>query len=484
MLVTGIQGYDTGPCKEIGVLSHNASFETLDHRNKSGDDSRVWLLTDLLSTIEPNIPAQVDTALARLSGLYPKLIDLSLGRMHRLLEDLGNPQERLAPVIHVAGTNGKGSTVAMMRSVLEAGGYRVHVYTSPHLVRFAERIRLVGSLIDEALLLALLEHVEAANAGKPITFFEVTTAVAFMAFARIPADVVLLETGLGGRFDATNVIARPAVTALSSISMDHMQYLGDTLDKIAGEKAAIMKPGVPCVSVAQDPAAARVIVAAAAEIGAPLALQDRDWSIAHDGAGALAFIGAHHTWKVPTPALAGRHQFENAGLALAALDQSPFAIPAFAMRSGMRNIHWPGRAQRLKRGPLINILPQGWELWLDGGHNAGGGQAVATLAADLWADAPLHLICGMLASKAAEDYSRPLARQAASLTAVPIASSEAGLPPAELAAAARRAGFTEVHTAHNVEDAFKHIAATVQGRARVLICGSLYLAGEVLKDNG
>ncbi len=428
------------------------------------------------------IQSQVDAALARLTQLYPKLIDLSLGRMLRVLGDLGNPHERLPPVIHVAGTNGKGSTVAIMRAVLEAAGYRVHVYTSPHLVRFAERIRLVGETIDEALLLALLEHVEAANAGKPITFFEVTTAVAFMAFERIPADVVLLETGLGGRYDATNVIATPAVTALSSISMDHMQYLGDTLAKIAGEKAAIMKPGVTCVSVAQPPEAAEVIAHAALDIGAPLRVQNDTWSVAADGAGLL-FKGQHNTWKTALPALPGRHQIGNAGLALAALDQSPFAIPAFALRSGMRNVSWPARAQKLRRGPLVTALPGGWELWLDGGHNAGGGQAVADMVADLWSDAPVHLVCGMLATKVADDYLRPIAPRATSITCVPIASSEAALPPTELAEAAKRVGFKDVSTADDPAAAIRAIAASGSGRARVLICGSLYLAGEVLRDN-
>jgi dihydrofolate synthase / folylpolyglutamate synthase len=387
----------------------------------------------------------------------------------------------LPPVIHVAGTNGKGSTVAMMRAVLEAAGYRVHVYTSPHLVRFAERIRLVGALIDEALLLQMLEHVEAANAGKPITFFEVTTAVAFQAFAQIPADVVLLETGLGGRFDATNVIAKPAVTVLSSISMDHMQYLGDTLALIAGEKAAIMKPGVPCVSVAQKKDAADVIAAAAIEIGAPLKVQGVDWSI-EDTGGGLQFTGQHHTWKVPPPSLPGRHQVENAGLALAALDQSPFAIPAFALRSGFRNVEWPARAQKLKQGPLLALLHGGWELWLDGGHNAGGGVAVAALAADIWADAPLHLICGMLTTKAAEDYLRPLAMHAASFTAVPIPGNDTAFAPKDLAAAATAAGHKNVSVVEDVATAIKHIPAAA--RARVLICGSLYLAGEVLRENG
>ncbi len=427
-----------------------------------------------------DIPAQVDAALARLTQLYPKLIDLSLGRTHRLLGDLGNPHHRLPPVIHVAGTNGKGSTVAMMRAVLEAAGYRVHVYTSPHLVRFAERIRLVGALIDEALLLQMLEHVEKVNAGQPITFFEVTTAVAFLAFAQIPADVVLLETGLGGRFDSTNVIAKPAVTVLSSISMDHMQYLGETLALIAGEKAAIMKPGVPCVSVAQKPEAMDVIAAAAHEIGAPLNVQNTDWRIEAEGQGLL-FTGQHNAWKVPLPPLPGRHQYENAGLALAALDQSPFAIPPFALRSGFRNVEWPARAQKLLQGPLVNALPAGWELWLDGGHNAGGGAAVAALAADMWGDAPLHLICGMLTTKAAEDYLRPLAARAASFTAVPIPGNDTAFAPAGLAEAATAAGHKNVSTAEDVAAALEAISP--EGRGRVLICGSLYLAGEVLKAN-
>ncbi len=427
-----------------------------------------------------DIPAQVDATLARLTGLYPKLIDLSLGRMHRLLGDLGNPHEKLPPVIHVAGTNGKGSTVAMMRAVLEAAGYRVHVYTSPHLVRFAERIRLAGSVIDENLLLQLLEHVETANAGKPITFFEVTTAVAFMAFAQIPADAVLLETGLGGRFDATNVVAKPSVTALASISMDHMQYLGDTLAKIAFEKAAIMKPGVPCVSVSQPDEAMAVIARTAEDVGAPLFAEGDTWTIARDGSGLL-FTSDNNRWKAPLPSLPGRHQIGNTGLALAALDQAPFAIPAFALRLGMRTIEWPARAQRLKAGPLASALPGSWELWLDGGHNAGGGQAIATLAADEWTDAPLHLVCGMLATKVADDYLRPLAGQAASFTAVPIASSDAALPPPELAAAAARVGMKDVRVAPSVGEALQGISKS--GRARVLVCGSLYLAGEVLKDN-
>jgi len=428
------------------------------------------------------ISAQVDAALERLTHLYPKLIDLSLDRMYRLLGDLGNPHDRLPPVIHVAGTNGKGSTVAIMRAVLEAAGYKIHAYTSPHLVRFNERIRLAGDLIDETLLLALLENVEEANAGKPITFFEVTTAVAFMAFARVPADVTLLEVGLGGRFDATNVVAHPRVTALSSISMDHMQYLGDTLAAIAGEKAAIMKAGVPCVSVAQAPEAEKVITDYAAAISAPLLMQGRDWRVARPREGALSFEGAAVNWTAGAPALPGAHQYDNAGLALAALEQTGLPIPPFAVRSGLRNIHWPARAQRLKDGPLVRLLPVGWELWLDGGHNAGAGEALAALIADQWWDAPLHIICGMLSTKAAVDYLRPLAGRAASFTAVPIANDMA-YTPLELAGAARTAGFEAPDFAATAEQALRAILAGGKQRSRIMICGSLYLAGEVLREN-
>ncbi len=444
-------------------------------------------MTDLLdSDSEFYAAAQVDAALDRLTRLYPKLIDLSLDRMCRLLADLGDPHLRLPSVIHVAGTNGKGSVIAIMRAVLEAAGYRVHAYTSPHLVRFAERIRLVGSLVDETLLLALLAHVEDANAGRPITFFEVTTAVAFLAFARIPADVTLLETGMGGRFDATNVIDEPIATILAPISMDHMQYLGETLTQIAGEKAAIMKAGSPCVSAVQQLDAVKVIAAAASNTGAVLHVQNEAWSVhAADLGGGLTYKSAQNEWKAPAPSLPGRHQIDNAGLALAALDVSGLAIPAFALRNGMRKLDWPARAQRLKRGPLVAALPAGCELWLDGGHNADAGRITAQLAADHWADAPLHLICGMLTSKAAADYLRPLALKAASFTAVPVPSSDAAYAPSDLAEQARLAGFETTHTAGDIADALDGVISRApQGRARVLICGSLYLAGEALKKNG
>ena len=438
-------------------------------------------MTDLV-----DVPAQVDEVLAKLTRLYPKLIDLSLGRMRRLLGALDNPQDCLPPVIHVAGTNGKGSTIAIMRAVLEAAGYRVHVYTSPHLVRFAERIRLAGRLIDEALLLALLEHVEAANDGRPITFFEITTAVAFMAFARVPADVTLVATGMGGRFDATNVIARPLVTALSAISMDHMQYLGDTLAKIAGEKAAIMKADVPCVSVAQNAEAAAVIANTAQMIGVPLKLQNREWNLqVLEPALGLVFAGERHTWRAPAPALPGRHQFTNAGLALAALEQSGLPVPGFAVRSAMRTVAWPARAQWLRQGTLARLMPPRWELWLDGGHNADAGQVTAHVAKDLWSDRPLHLVCGMLASKLADHYMRPLSDSAASFTAVPVQAAENAYAPSELAAAASRAGMKDVHHAASITAAIARILAVETAKpGRILICGSLYLAGEALRENG
>jgi len=435
---------------------------------------------------EADVAARVDETLERLTKLYPKLIDLSLDRMQRLLADLGSPHLKLPPVIHVAGTNGKGSAIAVMRGVLEAAGYRVHVYTSPHLVRFAERIRLVGSLIDETFLLALLERVEEVNAGKPITFFEVTTAVAFMAFARIPADVTLLETGLGGRFDATNVVPNPIATVLTSISMDHMQFLGETLDKIAGEKAAIMKPGAPCISAAQHPDAANVIVRTASETGSPLHMQNDAWRITPDRLGSgFAYKSAQNEWKAPAPSLPGRHQIDNAGLALAALDFAGMAIPGFALRSGLRALDWPARAQRLKKGPLVNALPRGWEVWLDGGHNADAGRIVAQLISDHWQGPPLHIVCGMLTSKAAVDYLRHLAPLSASFTAVPVPSSDMSYAPDDLIEQARQAGMMEVYAAGYLDDAVAAIMARESAiHVRILICGSLYLAGDVLKENG
>jgi dihydrofolate synthase/folylpolyglutamate synthase len=311
----------------------------------------------------------------------------------------------------------------------------------------------------------------------------VTTAVAFMAFAQIPADAVLLETGMGGTFDATNVVERPLACAITSISMDHMHYLGDTLAKIAQEKANIMKPGVPCVSVTQADTAAAILAASAARIGAPLKRQGHEWLVEADAAGGLRFRGEREVWKTPEPNLLGGHQHQNIGAALAALEQAGFAIPAFAVRAGLRNIQWPARAQKLKRGPLVEALPWSWEVYLDGGHNEGGGRALAGLIDEHWRDRPLHVIAGMLTTKAAEDFLVHLAPRAASFTAVPVPGHAVAYAPEALAKAASQAGLTRIDVADSSLAAVRRVKALTPAQGRVLICGSLYLAGEVLREN-
>jgi dihydrofolate synthase/folylpolyglutamate synthase len=419
--------------------------------------------------------------LERLSHLHPKLIDLSLGRVERLLAALGDPHLRLPPVIHVAGTNGKGSTVATLRACLEAGGYRTHVYTSPHLVRFHERIRLAGELIDEAALIELLEECERANQGSPITYFEITTAAAFLAFARTPADIVLLETGLGGRLDATNVLPRPAATAITPVSLDHQAFLGDTLAAIAAEKAGILKPGAPAVIGPQTPEAAAVIDAKAAELGSPLHRWRREWHC-EPAAGGMRYAGERWRLDLPLPALPGGHQIANAGAAVACLERlSEFVLPTATIADGLRHIEWPARLQRLGRGPLVAALPEGWELWLDGGHNPSAGVVLAEFAAG-WADRPLYLVAGMLKTKDAAGFLMPLARYARALWAVTIPGEQNPLPAAAIVAAARSVGLP-AQEAPSVAAALGDIQAR-GGRGRVLICGSLHLAGVVLADNG
>jgi dihydrofolate synthase / folylpolyglutamate synthase len=441
-------------------------------------------------------PVTSDRVLARLMLLHPKKIDLSLGRIERLLDTLGNPQDRLPPVVHVAGTKGKGSTVATMRAGLEAAGYRVHAYISPHLVRFHERIRLAGRLIDEDALLAVLDECERANAGAPITFFEITTAAAFLAFARTPADIVLLEVGMGGRLDTTNVVRRPAVTAITPVSLDHQAFLGDTVAAIAGEKAGILKPGVVAVIAPQTPEAAAVIAARAGAIGAPLYRAGYEWRCdplpnpppqAGEGrvAAGMRYEGAQWRLDLPAPSLIGAHQIVNAGVALACLEQlRGFRVGPVALADGLRHIDWPARLQRLKRGPLVAMLPPGWEIWLDGGHNPAAGDVLGAVAAE-WRDRPLDLIVGMLNTKDSAGFLAPLAPYARRLGAVTIPGEENPLPAAAIVAAAHSVGIAAAAEGESVAVSLRMIIATgTQAPGRVLICGSLHLAGIVLADNG
>ncbi|KGJ16111.1 bifunctional folylpolyglutamate synthase/dihydrofolate synthase [Paracoccus sanguinis] len=420
-----------------------------------------------------------DAILARLTALHPKVIDLSLDRLTALLADLGNPQDAIPPVIHIAGTNGKGSTQAYLRAGLEAAGLRVHAYTSPHLAYFNERIRLAGDLIGDAALAAVLAEVEAVNAGRPITFFEITTAAAFLAFARTPADVTLLEVGLGGRLDATNVVGAPRLTVITPVSIDHTQYLGETLAEIAGEKAGILKRGVPCVVARQQDEALAVIEARAARLGCPLAVAGQHWTAAREG-DALVYQDERGLLDLPLPALPGPFQIDNAGTAIAALRELGYGQAEAA--AAMTRVEWPARMQRLTRGPLVEAAQAGGcELWLDGGHNPAGGAAVAaTLAA--MPPRPTHLICGMLNTKDVAGYMAPLAAVAESLTAVAI-PGEANTLPAETTAAAARAAGLPAGTAADAGAAVGALAAAHPG-ARLLICGSLYLAGRVLRENG
>jgi dihydrofolate synthase/folylpolyglutamate synthase len=432
-----------------------------------------------------------DTLLARFLALHPKLIDLSLGRILRLLERLGDPQNRLPPVIHVAGTNGKGSTIAFMRAILEAAGLRVHVYTSPHLVRFHERIRLGrtggGRFVDEVVLVEALERCERANAGDPITFFEITGAAAFLLFAEHEADVVLLEVGLGGRFDATNVIAHPACAVVTPVSMDHAEYLGDTVTKIAGEKAGILKRGAPAVIAPQEPEPTAVLEAAAERVGASkILIGAQDFNV-HEAGGRLVYEDGDGLLDLPLPRLVGRHQHVNAGTAIAALRAAGYgALPARAFEQGMLDADWPARLQRLARGRLAELVPQRAELWLDGGHNPDGGRVLAQAMADL-ADrnpAPLVMVAGLLSTKDAKATLAHFKGLAQGLFAVPIQNQLSARPAEEVAGLAREVGL-KAEVSGSIEQALREIAARDwPAPPRILICGSLYLAGEVLQANG
>ena len=397
--------------------------------------------------------ARIEGIVARLHGLHPRLIDLSLDRLLTLLAKLEHPERRLPPIVHVAGTNGKGSVCAFLRAMAEAAGQRVHVYTSPHLVRFNERIRIAGELVSDDALAEALEHVEQVNADAPITVFEVITAVAFHLFAATSADLCVLEVGLGGRGDATNVIERPAACAITSISLDHRELLGDTLPLIAAEKAGIMKPGVPVAIGEQASEVLEVLLAVACRVGAPVLLRGRDWQV------------PAHT----PPSLPGAFQLDNAGIAIAALRASRVPMDV----SGIAAAEWPARMQRLQ-GRLAALLPPDWELWLDGGHNPGAGRVLAEHLR-VWSDRPVHLVIGMKQSKDAGEFLRPLIPLATTVWAV----AEPGQHDARPVEAIIEASDGVAQSGPDVAGAFR--ALPRDRSARVLICGSLYLAGEVLK---
>ncbi|KAJ03620.1 bifunctional folylpolyglutamate synthase/dihydrofolate synthase [Sulfitobacter mediterraneus] len=420
--------------------------------------------------------ATSDAILDRMMALHPKIIDLTLDRLWRLLDALGNPQNDLPPVIHIAGTNGKGSTQAMIRAGLEAMGKTVHAYTSPHLARFHERIRLAGELISEDALMTVLDECYAANNGENITYFEITTAAALLAFSRTKADYTLLEVGLGGRLDATNVVDTPALTIITPVSVDHQQFLGETLAQIAGEKAGIIKRRVPCIIGPQEDAGLEVMEQVAARNMAPVLAYGQHWHVGTE-AGRLIYQDENGLLDLPLPNLPGAHQVQNAGAALAALRQ--LGADEAACEAAVTKAFWPARMQRLKGGPLFEIAGDA-ELWLDGGHNPAAGDAIASVLSER-GTRPTYLICGMLNTKDIGGYLRPLAAQAKSLHAVSIPGESATLAASQTAAAARAEGM-EAYEAESVAEALRDIVAKDQN-ARVLICGSLYLAGAILREN-
>ena len=422
----------------------------------------------------------------RLLALYQRRMDLTLDRMWRILERLDHPERRMPPAIHVAGTNGKGSTIAYLRAILEAAGLRVHVFTSPHLVRINERYRLAGELVSDAELIEALEHCERVNGGEPITVFEVETAAGFHLFAKHPADVVLLEVGLGGRGDSTNVVEKPLATVITPVAMDHMEMLGDTLGKIAAEKAGIIKRGVPLISALQQTEAEIVIEQRAKELRAPMHIGGRHWQVSVER-GRLVFQDERGLLDLPTPRLFGRHQFDNAGLAIAALRSiESLTVPTAAFETGITKAEWPARMQRLASGALVKLAPAQSEVWLDGGHNADCGRVVAAALGDLEerVSRQLVVIVGMMSNKDAGGFLANFAGMTRHIIAVPIPDHENAYTPSALADAGRHLGM-RIETSPSVAEALRSIARlSYETPPRILITGSLYLAGEVLRENG
>jgi dihydrofolate synthase/folylpolyglutamate synthase len=432
----------------------------------------------------------VDAIVARLLALHPKKIDLSLDRVWRILGRLGDPQKRLPPVIHVAGTNGKGSTIAFMRAILEAADKRVHVYTSPNLVRVNERFRLGqpdgGTLVSDDELADVLAECERQNGDEPITVFEIETAAAFLLFSRHPADVLLLEVGLGGRLDATNVIEQPLATTITPISFDHVEFLGATVGQIAAEKAGVLKRGVPAIVAPQPRDALEAVERHALRVGAPMLLAGEDWVVAQEH-GGLVYQDDDGLLDLPAPRLLGKHQFDNAGTAIATLRAiDGWKLPLSAYETGLASAEWPARLQRLSAGRLTALTPEGSELWLDGGHNADGGRVIAAALADLEerVSRPLILIVGMLATKDPEGFLRNFAGLARRVIAIPIRNQDKTLRPDAIADAARRADLPS-ESRGSIEEALSRVTQLgLDPAPRILIVGSLYLAGEVLAANG
>jgi dihydrofolate synthase/folylpolyglutamate synthase len=437
--------------------------------------------------------SEAATEIEKLLALHPKGFDLSLDRITRLLAALGDPHLKLPPVIHVAGTNGKGSVSAFCRSILEAAGLAVHVHTSPHLVNWHERYRLGvaggrGQFVEDAVLADAVRRVAAANGGQKITVFEILTAVTFLLFSEHPADVAIVEVGLGGRFDATNVIPHPAVSIIMPISLDHQAYLGDRVELIAAEKAGIMKRGVPVVIGFQTEDAARdVLIETAERLGCPYTVYGQDF-MAHEEYGRLVYQDEFGLADLPLPRLPGRHQYANAAAAIRAVKAAGLAVTEHAMEIGLAHVEWPGRLQRLTDGALARLAPRGSEIWVDGGHNPGAGQVIAeTMASFEERDArPLFLVTGMINTKDPVGYFEPFGGLAERVFTVPIRGSDAGLDPVALAGDAARAGL-DVEPLSSVADALAEISRITAEDAvppRILIGGSLYLVGDVLADNG
>ena len=433
-----------------------------------------------------------DRAIARLMSLHPKGYDLSLGRVSRLLARLGDPQDRMPPVIHIAGTNGKGSAAAFARALLEAQGQRVHVHTSPHLVSWQERYRMAapggGRLVDDQSLAHTIARVAEANDGQDITIFEMLTAVMFLLFSEHPADAAIVEVGLGGRFDATNVIKQPAVSVVMPVSLDHQSYLGDSVELIAVEKAGIMKPGAPVVIGAQESDFVReILIQSASRLHCPTLVHGQDFT-AHQEHGRLVYQDESGLMDLAPPRLAGRHQFANAATAIAALRAAGFSIGNDAADRAMQTVAWPGRMQPLPPGSLGALGPRDAEIWIDGGHNPGAGAAIAEALAELEEKSPkpLFLIAGMLNSKDQTGFFRAFHGMARHVLAVPVRSSEAGVSHAELALRANEAGLS-AEPVDSVANALLLLRETWdhgETAPRILVCGSLYLVGEVLADNG